>query len=256
MTGFIGKKQESFIRKVRNTNPRNVDLTNLIMDDSDSDTIEVEPESMKTTLEMFKSLYGNELDLTEAVEKNCGRFINKETEVIWRAFNAALRQQKKAISRSLTKLRQKLEDRKENDVNYIIGMEINDGTVQFGYRPFKHTTLNGALNQADKLKNRYGKSYSVFKRVARVAEELGDANVPEIKQKEKGAIHYSANQVMTKLHEFATDYTSGDTPIGITIGIEGKYRVETVSNCVWFSYDTYTEALTHIANWIKGKKNV
>lgn len=256
MTQPISKGDEKFIRQTVCVNPRNIDLPTLDLNDPDIPDQKEDCPSHMSVLATFKSLYGNELDMTELSQSSEGRFADRKTEVTWRAFKAALRQQKKAISRSMGQLRRKVEGNLKDDHNYIIGMEVDDATVQFGFRPYRHDTLKDALKQADKLLKNHNRSYSVFKRVARVGEELKDTPVCLTKQKEAGKQTHSPFRIFTSLENYVTNSdVYGDAPTGIVVTLAGKYRVETVQFGTWYDYDTFPEAIVHIANWIKGEKD-
>lgn len=256
MTEPISKQEEKFIRQVACVNPRNVDLSTLDMNDPEIPDQKEDCPSHESVMDTFVSLYGNELDMTLMVRSSEGRFANRKTEVTWRAFKAALRQQKKAINRSMDQLRRKLEGNLKEDHNYIIGMEVDDNTVQFGFRPYRHDSLMDALKQADKLMKGYNRSYSVFKRVGRVGEELKDTPACLIKQKESGKPSLNAFRVFTELEKYvANSEIYGDAPTGIVITLKGKYRVETVSFGKWFDFDTYQEAIGFISDWIKKEKD-
>lgn len=256
MTQPISKKEEKFIRQTARVSPRNIDLATLKLDDNDINDEKEDYPSHMSVLETFKSLYGNELDMTLLSQTSEGRFVDRKTEVIWRAFKVALRQQKKAISRSMEQLHHKVEDNLKDDHNYIIGMEVDDKTVQFGFRPYRHESLQDALKQADKLLMKHNRSYSVFKRVARIGEELKDTPTCLIKQKESGKPSLNAFRVFTELEKYvANSEIYGDAPTGIVITLKGKYRVETVSFGKWFDFDTYQEAIGFISDWIKKEKD-
>ena len=257
MTEPISKQEEKFIRQVACVNPRNVDLSTLDMNDPEIPDQKEDCPSHESVMDTFVSLYGNELDMTLMVRSSEGRFANRKTEVTWRAFKAALRQQKKAINRSMGQLHRKLEGNLKEDHNYIIGMEVDDNTVQFGFRPYRHDSLMDALKQADKLMKGYNRSYSVFKRVGRVGEELKDTPVCLTKQKELGKPTFSPFKIFTELEKYVTHPQLKEVPTGIVIDLTGKYRVETTKFGLWFTYDTYGEAMAHIADWIKaGKEEV
>lgn len=255
MTQPISKEEEKFIRQTACVSPRNIDLPTLDLDDGDIPDQKEDCPSHMSVLATFKSLYGNELDLTEMSGSGYGRFVDRKTEVIWRAFKAALRQQKKAISRSMGQLRRKVEGNLKEDHNYIIGMEVDDNTVQFGFRPYRHESLKDALKQADKLLKNHNRSYSVFKRVGRVGEELKDTPVCLTKQKEYGKPTINPFKLFTELQNYVTNSeVYGDAPTGIVITPDGKYRVELV-NCTIHDFNTYQEAIGYISDWIKKEKD-
>ncbi len=100
MTQPSSKKEEKFIRQTACVSPRNIDLPTLNLDDSDIPDQKEDCPSHMSVLETFKSLYGNELDMTMLSQSSEGRFVDRKTEVIWRAFKAALRQQKRRRCRT------------------------------------------------------------------------------------------------------------------------------------------------------------
>ena len=62
-------------------------------------------------------------------------------------------------------------------------------------------------------------------------------------------------KLFSELEKYVTHPQLKEVPTGIVIDLTGKYRVETTKFGLWFTYDTYGEAMAHIANWIKGEKD-
>ena len=59
---------------------------------------------------------------------------------------------------------------------------------------------------------------------------------------------------MEELKEFITNKSLEKVPSGIILTLDGKYRVETNSFGTYYDYETYTEALKFILDWIRATK--
>lgn len=250
---YLTKAQEKIIRKVAAVDGCKVKLEQLDMNDKDLEMDKVDETKLpKSVLEIFKEEYAKQLDLTEHISpvRNQGRFVDEKTEFVWRAFKAALKTQIHAISRSITHLKRKVDGEKKSIDNYIVGLEVKDGTVQFGYRPFKHPNRVQAIKEAERLSQRFDKTYSVYKCVDRVGDQTQFASVEDTKQREEGKALPSYNIVMEKLVKYILNDKYRKVPTGIVFTITGKYRVVTNDFGTYNDFDTYREALLHIHDWI------
>lgn len=256
----ITKAQEKFVKQCSRVNSRNVELDKIDVEDPEIQPIEKEPgiEGTASPLVHFKALYSKELDLTETTDEDKrtqGRFVDPKTEVTWRAFKAALRQQVLGIQRSQGHLKRKIfGERNKDDECFIIGMEVNDGTVQFSRRPVIRPSQRDAVQEAERLSDQYKHNFSVFKRVDKIGPFEPTAPVEETKQKEAGKPIKHPSFVMEELKEFITNKSLEKVPSGIILTLDGKYRVETNSFGTYYDCETYAEALSFIIDWIKQNK--
>ena len=252
----ITKAQHNFIKKCGHVNPRNVELDKMDVEDSEIQPIEkdLSVQEKASPLDHFKTLYSKELDLTETTEdkRSQGLFVDPKTEVTWRAFKAALRQQVLGIQRSQGHLKRKIfGERNKNEECFIIGMEVNDGTVQFSRRPVIRPSQRDAVQEAERLSEQYKHNFSVFKRVDKIGPFEPTVPVEETKQKEAGKPLRHPSFIMEELKEFITNKSLEKVPSGIILTLDGKYRVETNSYGMHYDFETYAEALKFILDWIK-----
>lgn len=182
------------------------------------------------------------------------RFADPKTEVTWRAFKTALRQQVHAIARSQGRLKRKIYGERGDDAQaYILGLEVADGTVQFSRRPYIHKVQGSATKEAIRLAEQHNKSFSVFKRVSRFGSRVEPVALEETKQKEGGKPLRHPALVMAELEKLLTNKDLKNVPIGVVLTPEGRYRVVTNDN-QYTDYDSYASALGSIIEWIRNIK--
>lgn len=120
----------------------------------DVEGMEIPNKSLRSIFqEQFKD---SKMDFT-ASSKIDKSYKDLRVQALYVSFKTALVIYTKSIRRSL-----KLKDASSVKAPFIIGMQVIDGTVQFGYRPFKHKTPEEANRQAKALAARHNKSYTVF----------------------------------------------------------------------------------------------
>jgi hypothetical protein len=126
----------------------------------------------KDVITEFESLYGNKLDVTR-MEGGHQVYVDDRTELYYRAFVVALSEQRQAIRRALLNV-------KKASVSgpFIVGMQVDDGTVQFGKRPFKHPTLDKARKEAQRLQGGKPRGLTVFGAVEHIGRVGRDWLMP------------------------------------------------------------------------------
>lgn len=209
--------------------------------------------SARDIAQEFEELYKNQkLDFTREEEKTHKIFKSENTELIYRAFRLAFEEQRKAIRRALSKAKIGVPTHP-----FIVGMQVKDNTVQFGFRPFKHSSFARALEEAAKLSDKHGKQYTVFGALQSTGPRE-HTPVAETKQQEKGKLVRSPFKVM---HELQGIYAAKNSepfnmPCEIAMCTDSNPRFKirfTYSEDIYF--DSYAECIEFIDNWIKMFKN-
>ena len=254
----LTNKDIKFIRKVETTQGKIPDLNNLDLDTVETPTEPIELSDRQTVIELFEESYKNATDLTlfdNPEGKYFARYSDPKTEVIFRAFKVALKSQKFMISKARGKL-------KRNAVSgpYIIGMEVADNTVQFGFRPYKHKRIEEAVAQAKVLSENHKHNYTVFAAVDRVVSDENPqyAPVEETRQKEKGRIKASPTRVFTQVKEYVKDRAEGmepGTPTGINVNATSGYIIELFASDSNVKVDTFEDVVKYFNNWLHNARH-
>ncbi len=196
----------------------------------------------------FEELYKETLNLELEKEKTHMRYKDPKADLIFKAFKLAFEEQRKAVARAIGRT-------KKGTIKgpYIIGMQVDDNTVQFGYRPFKHRTFDQAIKQAGVLTARHNKRYTVFVAL----EDVGTQPITEVaetKQKEKGRLVRSPFKVLEELQAIwcvESVNTSCDMPVYICPVNSDVHKFKV---CFMYSEDlyfaSYPEAINCIDQWI------
>ena len=246
----LTNKEEKFIRSVKSVSATNVDLEKI-----DFSTVEKEEVfgNKKSIEDTFEELYANQLDLTKENPGGHGRYIDHKTETVWRAFKVALCGQERVLIRARSKIK-----RSSVLPPFIIGVEVADQTVQFGYRPFKHGSIEQAREEAEKLARRNELNYLIFGVVDRALSPVKTAPMPvsETKQKEKGRIKTSSYRVFDEIQDFIknnNDYEPG-RPVGFNFSATGKILVDLWMVEERMTFDTFEDLIKYLNNWIRKAK--
>ncbi len=181
---------EKFIKKIRSVAACNPDLNVVNPPYPTVDAYTKEGSTPMITRDInaeFENLYGKTLNLTRQ-EGSHTRYQDPQTEVIYRAFRMAFAEQRKAIQRAIGA-------QKKSTVSgpFIIGMQVEDGTVQFGKRPYRHQTIDKAQLEAQRLVANQNKSCVIFGAVAQV----GNVNTPWAMKTDMAIVPYKYERKRT-----------------------------------------------------------
>lgn len=202
---------------------------------------------------LFEEVFKNtDLDFTRVSDLN-HTYIDRRVEAVYVSFKYTLVQHRLSIMRVKRNL-----SRDCVQGPYIVGLQITDGTVQFGYRPFKHSNFERAQEEANKLRDKNDKSYTVF---GVVGHALKDPNRPshintpveESKQGVKGKIGPSPLKVMEDWKKIIqeNDLTVVNVPVSIGFLVSGKYRIGFSLSQELVCFDEYTQCIDFINRWIR-----
>ena len=205
----------------------------------------------KTLRKLFEGCNKNSnLDFTTA---ETGNYCDVRVENIYLGFKYALVQYRRAIHDTRRKM-----SRDAVKAPFIIGMQVSDNTVQFGYRPYKHNSVSKAQKEADKLRERNGKSYTIFGVVGEsLFVENGRAKrstpVEETKQGTVGKLVRSPFKVMENWKKIVleTDITAVSIPVSIGFTAGGRYCVNYSMSQGSQYFDEYSQCIEFIDGWIR-----
>lgn len=192
---------------------------------TDMDSVQVSFPHMQLR-PLFELQFKNEgLNFTKLSEINF-TYKDERVQAIYLSFKAAFIANTSAIQRALSKLN-------KSCVNspYIIGMQVEDNTVQFGFRPFKHKTVHEVMEQAKVLADRHGKPYTVFGALDTIKPEgvkhVRQAMVSETRQGPSGRLKSYMVGVMQDLQALTkeVDISKEVFPSGIKFLPDGTFAV-------------------------------
>lgn len=203
----------------------------------------------------FENLYGNTMDMTRDDVIVHHRYKHPTTELIYRAFIIAFAEQRKAIERSL-------KNAKKDSVRapFIVGTQVQDGSVQFGYRPYIHRNVDSAIKEAIKLHDRFGKNYTVFGTVGYSTPAAWQEKTP-VQETVQGVIGGRPVSAPTKILEQlasiikrSTFVCDQDTPAGVRLFPDGGHGVIMMLDGPTKNFGSYLECIKYIGEWIEGYK--
>lgn len=157
----------------------NIDIPEQLIPGLTSET----PLCKKHIRDLFQEIFKNsKFDLSRVSGAAWGEYKDPQVEAAYMAFKFTVVQNRTSIHRALRNL-----GKDSVQGPYIVGMQVADGTVQFGYRPYKHNTAHKAIAQAEILRERNNKSYTIFGVVDTVVikdgrKQLVDMSVEATKQ--------------------------------------------------------------------------
>lgn len=248
---FISKNQEKQIAQVKRVNAKKHDFTKIDMNTVEDDQND-ENEKLLEASVYFEELYKNTLDMTRNTVIHEGRYQDANTEVIYRAFKIALKEQRKGIFRGLGRIKQR---RPSN--NFILGIEVKDNTVQFGYRPFVHKTIEKAKDQAAILNDRLGKTISIYEKIEVVGDAKEKTPVEETRQKQKGRLVRSPFLIFNEVIEIKGSGVKLEEAPN-SIHFEGKEIVLSFLNSAGaqriIRFNNFQELCGYTDDWIKNFK--
>lgn len=142
---------------------------------------------------------------------------------------------------------------------FIVGTKVEDGTFQFGYRPKIHVNAKLAVKEAERLSERYKKTYTIFRATNEVAasEEVSAVTpIKDTKQGLRGKKIESPYRVMTNWQERmkTIDLDNVSAPFSITLTFEKKWLIAYSSHEDSVVVDTYDDVLINISNWLIANK--
>lgn len=142
------------------------------------------PVSRAQMLEAFEAEFATQLDMTKS---DSVHHVYKDplTNAILYAFRTTVKEGRRALV-GIGKNREVINEMFDGKIQgpFIVGCVVEDNTVQFGYRPRRHTSAVSATKEAKNLKERFGKGFAVF---AKIGEIRGpELKIEESKQQERG----------------------------------------------------------------------
>ena len=141
---------------------------------------------------------------------------------------------------------------------YIIGMPVNDGTVQFAKRPFAIYGLDKATSQAKVLADKFDKPYSVYGVLSEVLPYTGirKAAVEDTFQKENGKYKKSIVSITADWQKIiaGSDLSRQNIPVSLTILASGNIKVGYSLSGTSEVFENMSKAMEFIADWIKNHK--
>lgn len=199
---------------------------------------------------LFEELHDtNRLDFTKTVHE---RYQDNRVEAAYLSFKFALTQHRKAIKNAQLRLR-----KSSVEGPFIVGMQVTDGTVQFGYRPYKHSSLAKAKVEADKLRDRNNKSYTIFGVVGHSVLEVNNharINTPveETRQGFAGKKVRSPFKVMEDWKKIIqeNDLTATNIPVSIGFLASGKHCINFSMSQEIVTFEEYSQCIEFINRWI------
>lgn len=205
----------------------------------------------KSLRKLFEEVYKNsKMDFTHA---ESGNYSDMRIESIYLSFKYALIQHRRAIHDAKKRIR-----RDTVQSPFIIGMQVDDNTVQFGYRPYKHNTLVKAQKEADKLRERNGKSYTIFAAVGHsLVRDKGSVKlntpVEETRQGPKGKLVRSPFKVMDEWKKIIqeNDIASVSIPVSIGFTAGGRHCVNYSMSQGSHHFDEYSQCIEFVDRWIR-----
>jgi hypothetical protein len=194
--------------------------------------------------QMFEKHFEGKLDFKASPETH-HVYADPKTESVYLAFKMTVRESRLAIRRNLKKGPTK--------APYIVGTMVGDGTIQFGYRPVRHSNPSKALAEAQRLHENYGKNYVVLGTIHKVH---GDMVKPE--ESKQGVTGGRLDRAkitrvtMERLRKFLDENPAfahrPDTPITVAMRPTGMFiqfaeiEDKPVRN--------FNEAIVYIHNWL------
>lgn len=199
---------------------------------------------------LFEELQKNtKLDFTRT-EHN--RYKDNRVEAAYLSFKFSLAQHRKAFKNAQQRIR-----KEAVQGPFIVGMQVTDGTVQFGYRPYKHSSYAKAKVEADKLRDRNNKSYTIFGVLGHSLVEIDEklrinAPVEETRQGFAGKKVRSPFKVMEDWKKIIQeiDVTSVSIPVSIGFTASGKYCVNYSMSQGSQIFEEYSQCIEFINRWI------
>lgn len=243
---------EKFAKKVRSVSACKPDLNVVIPAYPTVDAYTKEGSTKMITRDIiaeFENLYGKTLNLT-LQEGTHTRYQDPQTEVIYRAFRMAFAEQRKAIQRAISA-------QKKSTVSgpFIIGMPVADGTVQFGRRPYRHSNMDKAQQEAQRLVASQKKSCVIFAAVAQV----GDKETPWEMKPDMAFVPYKYERKRTigvvqaelqAINKTQHPLTKAKNAIRI-IELHADGSVLVVhNNRTSVDFDVHDEAIAYVDKWI------
>lgn len=136
---------------------------------------------------------------------------------------------------------------------FIVGRAVDDSTVQFGYRPFLHSNVPKATEEAERLVARHGGQFFVFGSLTTVGK--GPQPAEETKQGVK-VIKPNPSRVMQDFQEFRKNNPLELSPTEMMVTQEGKIKVNSFVNeePVTYTFETFEDYILYINNWLKATK--
>lgn len=214
--------------KLKRVNSLNLSLERLkeisdILSTMDCGGVQFTGRSLK---DIFELQFENEgLDFTKLTQTNRS-YKDSRVQAIYLSFKMGILANSSAIQRSASKL-----SRSTVNSPFIIGMQVTDGTVQFGFRPYKHKTIGEANEQAKLLANYHNKSYTVFGALDTIKPEgvkhPRQAMISETRQGPNGRLKSYMVGVMQELQALTkeVDISKEVFPSGIKFLPDGQFAV-------------------------------
>ena len=205
------------------------------------------PLSYKDSRKLFEETHGGRMNLTRTEQ---GEYASAKTRSKWTGFRSIIRILHNHSTANKTA---------EQHQQFIVGLKVEDGTFQFGFRPKIHNTVERAADEATRLSAKYKKPFTVFEAITIVASqrtEVKEITVEESKQGEKGKKIESPYRVMTNWQERlkTIDLSKVSAPFSIMLTFEKKWLISYSSNEDSVVVDTYDDVLINISNWLIANK--